>query len=73
MLICGSTMDFLFYISFTFQTLNCQTLKMTAGIVENEKTVIQWYQYCRDVTSWWLVEHSEQIGKFLFSFSPHYI
>ena len=34
--------------------------------VDNKKTVIDWFSFCRDVCSHWLLRNPFQIGKYIF-------
>ena len=47
-------------VSWSFKTpVNCNTSILT-GL--NERTVVQWFSFFRDVCLWWLVQNDYQIG-----------
>jgi len=43
------------------------TTQEMAGI--SQKSIVQWFQYFRDICSWWLVQNLYQIGKMLLTVS----
>ena len=47
-------------VSWSFKTpVNCNTSILT-GL--NERTVVQWFSFFREVCLWWLVQNDYQIG-----------